>query len=217
MLFRSVISSLVSLVVLCRVSASGTALTFELPDRKRFCINERFEGPGNYVLDYRVIKGGKLDVDVTVRTPNGKIIHRKSQVSEGKFEFESSRGDYQFCFSNEFSSWVHKTVYFDLHHADVNSLAGEAGNDVPSVRTSGENSCEEIHEIMTSVMRFQRDFRIKESIGRHIAENLRGHVTWMSIIQTFAILLTGLGQSFLLKRFFTDKASDNVATIKAET
>ncbi|XP_052769868.1 transmembrane emp24 domain-containing protein 3-like [Mya arenaria] len=208
----------VGVLIMCSVSASGTALMFELPDRKRFCLSEEFEGPKDYVLEYRVMKGGKNDVDVSVRSPNGKIIHKKSQVKEGKFEFETSRGDYQFCFSNEFSSWVHKTVFFDLRPADINSLAGEAGNEVPFVRNSAENSCDEIHETMTSVMRYQRDFRIKESIGRHIAETVHSHVTWVSLLQTFAILLTGLGQSFLLKRFFTEKSSDSViSSIKAET
>ncbi|WAR20569.1 TMED7-like protein [Mya arenaria] len=110
------------------------------------------------------------------------------------------------------------TVFFDLRPADINSLAGEAGNEVPFVRNSAENSCDEIHETMTSVMRYQRDFRIKESIGRHIAETVHSHVSWVSLLHTFAILLTGLGQSFLLKRFFTEKSSDSViSSIKAET
>lgn len=189
-------------LVLCTVNANGTALTFELPDRRRFCLNERFEGPKNYILEYRVIRGGKQDVDVHVKSPNGKILHKNIQAKEGHFEFESSRGDFSFCFSNEFSTWSHKVIYFDLRPAELESLAGEAGVVKPFVRTSSENSCDEIHEGMTSVVKHQRDYRLKESISRHLAELLRTHVTWLSVIQTVAILITGLGQSFILKRFF---------------
>ncbi|KAH3852015.1 hypothetical protein DPMN_094505 [Dreissena polymorpha] len=202
------ISMVIVVCVFCTASARGTALTFEVPDQKRFCLIELFEGPKDYVLEYKVLKGGQQDIDVHVRSPNGKIIYRQDKASEGRFEFETSRGDYQICFSNEFSSWVHKVVYADLRPADVHSLAGEANQQIPFVRTSGESSCDEIHETLTTVMRFQRDFRIKESIGRHIAETLLSNVTWMSVFQTFAVLITGLGQTFILKRFFTDRTSE---------
>jgi protein ERP2 len=194
-------------LVLCTVNANGTALTFELPDRRRFCLNERFEGPKNYILEYRVIRGGKQDVDVHVKSPNGKILHKNIQAKEGSFEFESSRGDFSFCFSNEFSTWTHKVIFFDLRPTDLESLAGEAGVVKPFVKTSSENSCDEIHEGMTSVVKHQRDYRLKESISRHLAEVLRTHVTWLSVAHTVAILVAGLGQSLILKRFF--KVADN--------
>lgn len=197
------------------VRASGTALTFELPDKTRFCINERFESAKEYVMDYKVIRGGKNDVDVFVRSPNGRVLLKKTQAKDGSFEFESSRGDFAFCFSNEFSSWAHKVVFFDLHPRDIDSLAGEAGVVKPFVKTSSENSCDEIHEKMSSVVKHQRDYRLKESISRHLAEALRTHVTWWGFTQTVAILITGLGQSLILKRFFTEKTSTNL--IETET
>lgn len=195
-------------VVLCGVHASGTASTFELPDRRRFCLNEQFEGPKDYVLQYRVIRGGQHDVDVHVKSPNGKILHKNLQAKEGIFEFETSRGEYSFCFSNEFSTWTHKIIYFDLRPRDLDSLAGEAGVAKPFAKTSSENSCDEVHEKLSSVVLHQRDYRLKESISRHLAEALRTHVTWFSIAHTVAILITGLGQSLILKRFFTEKSPD---------
>lgn len=201
--------------VVTRVVANGTGFTFELPDRRRFCFGERFEGPKEYIAEYRVIKGGKHDVDVTVKSPNGKILHQKFKVSEGSYKFESSRGDFTFCFSNEFSSWVHKTVYFELRPAEVDLLSNEAGAAKPFVKSAIESSCEDIHVKMTNVVKFQRDYRLKESIGRYLAETLCTHVTWWSVTQTIAILITGLGQSFILKRFFTETAEETV--IKATT
>lgn len=199
-------------VVLCGVRTSGTALTFDLPDKRRFCINERFEGPEHYVLEYRVIRGGKHDVDVYVKSPNGKILYKKIQANEGVFEFETSRGDYSVCFSNEFSSWTHKLIHFDLRPAELESLAGEAGAVRPFARTSLENSCDEIHNKLTYVVNYQRDYRLIESIGRHLAEALRTHISWWFVTQTLAILCAGLGQLFVLKRFFTEKSSGNNST-----
>lgn len=196
-------------IVLSGVRARGTALTFELPDRRRFCLSERFEGPRDYVFEYKVLRGGRQDVDVYVKSPNGKILYKQTQSKEGKYEFESSRGDWTFCFGNEFSTWTHKMIYVDLRQQELPSLAGEAGVEKPSAKTSFENSCDEIHQKLTSVVKFQRDYRLKESIGRHLAEALRTHISWWSVTQTVAILLTGLGQSFILKRFFTESTTDS--------
>lgn len=196
--------------VFSQADANGTGFTFELPDRKRFCFGEHFEGPREYIAEYRVLKGGNKDVDVHIKSPNGKLLYQKFKVSDGTYKFESSRGDFMFCFGNEFSSWVHKTIYFELRPADVDLLSQEAGLDKPGAKTAFEASCEEIHVKMTNVVKYQRDYRLKESIGRYLAEALKSHVTWWAVTQTLAILVTGLGQSFILKRFFTHTTSETV-------
>lgn len=203
------------ITVMCRVQASGTSLMFELADKKRFCLSETFQGPKDYILEYRVIRGGKQDVDVSVKSPNGKVLYKKAKMKEGRFEFETSRGDYTICFGNEFSSWAHKLVYFDLRPADIKSLAGEAGVVKPFVKTAAETACDDIHLSMTSIVEYQRDYRLKESIGRHLAEGLLSHVSWWSVGQTIIVLLTGIGQTLVLKHFFTDTVDKSL--IKEET
>ena len=195
-------------IALCEAHASGSALMFELPDSEKFCFSERFEGAIKYIFEYRVVRGGNNDVDATVKSPNGKVLYKQSKMKSDRFVFETSRGEYSFCFGNEFSTWAHKIVYFDLRPEELESLALESGLKRPFVRTASESSCDGIHETMTSVVEFQRDYRLKESIGRHIAEGLNRIVSWWCLTQGCVILLAGFGQVFILKRFFTDRASD---------
>lgn len=180
---------------------------FELPDKEKFCLVERFDGPVRYIFEYRVIRGGNNDVDASVKSPNGKVLYKHSKMKYDRFVFETSRGEYTFCFGNEFSTFAHKVVYFDLRPEELDSLAGEAGIKRPFVRTAAESSCDVIHETMTSVVEFQRDYRLKESIGRHIAEVLNRIVSWWCLTQGCFILIAGFGQVFILKRFFTEKAA----------
>ena len=200
---------------LCKAHASGTALMFELPDTERFCFSERFEGPIKYIFEYRVIRGGNNDVDAIVKSPNGKVLYKQSKLKGDRFVFETSRGEYSFCFGNEFSTWAHKVIYFDLREEELSSLAGEAGVKRPFVKTAAETSCDAVHETLTSVVEFQRDYRLKESIGRHIAEVLNRIVSWWSITQGCFILLAGFGQVILLRRFFTDKVEDSCRPLVA--
>lgn len=203
---------LIFLFITCKtiagVSASGTSLIFELPDKENYCFSEEFSGTSvgkRFRFQYKVIRGGNNDVDAKVVSPNGLVLFRELKKHDGAFVFDSSRGEFRFCFGNEFSTFTHKIVYFELQNQEVSNLAVEAGDVVPTVKTSAEASCDVIHEQMSSVVTHQRDYRIKESTGRHLADNMNKGVTWWSVGQTIVILLAGAGQVFLLKTFFTER------------
>ncbi|KAK3599190.1 hypothetical protein CHS0354_041030 [Potamilus streckersoni] len=205
----SVLTIYVILATLHMCCASGSGLTFELPDQQKICFQEHYEGVKRYVMEYRVIRGGNNDVNMYISSPNGKILFNEKKSRKGKFVFESSRGDYTFCFSNEFSTFTHKVVYFDLKPEDKESLAVEAGNKKPFAKTASETSCDAIHESFTTVMEYQRDYRLKEALGRHLADVLLKRITWYSIGQTLVILISGFGQVFILKKFFTERYESN--------
>ena len=64
---------------------------------------------------FQVIRGGNFDVDLRLFSPSGKIMYdeQRKQYDSISFYVEET-GEHYFCFSNEFSSFTHKTVYFDL-------------------------------------------------------------------------------------------------------
>lgn len=185
--------------------ASGSAFTFELPDKEEVCMYQDFEGSGRQVLEYMVLRGGNNDVDCNVISPNNKVMYQGKKKSKDKVIFETSNGAFRICFSNKFSTFTHKVVYFDLRPEELDSLANEAGNDRPTAGTIMDTLCDSVHEFMTTVVDFQRDYRLKETIGRHLGENLNIRVTWWSAIQSVVILIAGFGQVFVLRTFFTDK------------
>lgn len=185
--------------------SGGVALTFELEDKEKSCFTETFPGGKRYVFSYQVIKGGNQDVDAWVVSPNGKILYKEQRKEGDEFTFDPSKGDFQFCFGNQFSTISHKTIFFDISPEDPDSLAVEAGDKTPRVQTLTENACDEIHYAMRGVVEHQRDYRLKEAIGRHVAEGLNNRVFWWSIAQAFILLAIGFGQVFILKTFFTEK------------
>jgi len=191
-------------------SASSAGLTFELPDNEAFCFQEDFEGSHQYILEYRVIAGGNYDVDVTLESPSGKFLYKETRKEHDSFKFETSWGAYKLCFSNEFSTVTHKKVYFSLRPEQHDLLAAEGGKNVPSVNTFIESSMEKIHSSCTVVVHMQTQYRLNEAKGRNAADTLNLHVQWWSLSQAVVILLTGLGQVFSLRRFFTDKREKTV-------
>ncbi|XP_062567358.1 transmembrane emp24 domain-containing protein 3-like [Saccostrea cucullata] len=199
----------ITFAIISDENVSSASLIFELPDKENYCFSEDFDGVTvgkRFKFQYKVIRGGNNDVDAKVISPNGLVLFRESKNHEGEFVFDASRGEFRFCFGNEFSTFTHKIVYFELINMEISNLAVEAGDKIPTVKTSAEASCDVIHERMSSVVNYQREYRLKEAMGRHVAENINKGVSWWSVGQTFFILLAGVGQVLLLKTFFSEKS-----------
>ena len=60
-------------------------------------------------------------------------------------------GAYEICFSNEFSSYSHKTVYFDLQVGDEPPLIPEMGKQHGAL-TMMESSSVSVHEALKVVI-----------------------------------------------------------------
>lgn len=193
---------------------TGIALTFELEDKEKTCFTETFPGGKRYVFSYQVIRGGNKDVDAWVVSPNGKVLYREQRKEGDEFIFDPSKGDFQFCFGNQFSTITHKLIFFDISPEDVETLAVEAGDKKPTVQTASEAACDEIHFAMSEVMENQRDYRLKEAIGRHLGENLNQRVWWWSLGQAFTVFIIGFGQVFILKTFFSERLPSQSTSIE---
>ncbi len=63
---------------------------------------------------------------------------------------------------------------------------------------------EEIHATVTMIEKYQQHLYFEDSRTEYYAEKLNYRVTIRSFIQTAVILLTGMGQVFMLRRFFAD-------------
>ncbi len=110
---------------LCIAYTSAERLTFEVPNRDKFCFLEIFTKVEKWIFQFAVIRGGGHDIDIPVKAPGGTILFDGPRRKEAKFDFDSQPGEYEVCFSNEFSMFEHKVVFFTLE--SVETLAEEAG------------------------------------------------------------------------------------------
>ncbi|GAB5572092.1 transmembrane emp24 domain-containing protein 3 isoform X2 [Leopardus geoffroyi] len=183
----------------------GAELTFELPDSAKQCFHEDVERGAKFSLDYQVITGGHYDVDCYVEDPLGKTIYRETKKQYDSFTHRAEvKGVYQFCFSNEFSTFSHKTVYFDFQVGDEPPILPDMGNRVTAL-TQMESACVTIHEALKTVIDSQTHYRLREAQDRARAEELNSRVSYWSVGETVALFLVSFSQVLLLKSFFTEK------------
>ena len=98
----------------------------------------------NTFLKFQVIQGGNYDVDMELTGPSGQILYKDVKKQYDSFTWTTdATGDYKFCFSNEFSTYTHKVVYFDFQVGDDDPLGGKDVGDhataMTQVRFSGIN------------------------------------------------------------------------------
>lgn len=94
----------------------------------------------------QVITGGHYDVDCYVEDPNGRTIYKETKKQYDSFPHRTEvQGVYTFCFSNEFSTFSHKTVYFDFQVGDEPPILPDMSNRVTALtqvsRCRGEGPC----------------------------------------------------------------------------
>ncbi|NXB29945.1 TMED7 protein, partial [Eulacestoma nigropectus] len=189
---------------LAACAARASEITFELPDNAKQCFYEEIAQGTKCTLEFQVITGGHYDVDCRLEDPDGVVLYKEMKKQYDSFTFTASRnGTFKFCFSNEFSTFTHKTVYFDFQVGEDPPLF-PSENRVTAL-TQMESACVSIHEALKSVIDYQTHFRLREAQGRSRAEDLNTRVAYWSIGEAIILLVVSIGQVFLLKSFFSDK------------
>lgn len=178
-------------------------MTFELQEHEVQCFHEVIPKDQKITLEYQVISGGHFDIDCHMVSPSTKSIYKEQRKQYDTFNHQTmEEGEYTFCFSNEFSTFAHKTVYFDLVIGNGDTtLPGDNGAHATAL-TQLESSAFSIHESLRLVVDYQNHHRLKERISREVAEYLCERVQNWSIGQTALIVVVAFGQVFMLRKLF---------------
>nr|XP_040570066.1 transmembrane emp24 domain-containing protein 3-like isoform X1 [Lepeophtheirus salmonis] len=196
--------------------SQGVEFTFELQDSSKQCFFEVIEKDKEVTLEYQVVTGGQYDVDIVITDPRKAIIYQDQRKQYESFTFTAlTSGEYSICFSNEFSTFSHKLVYFDLQVGEEAPLPGvgdhltamtqEDNFSLKMYLTEMETSTQEVHKNLNSIDDFQTHHRLSETQGRKRAEDLNESVMIWSSFVSIAILLIGFLQVVILKSFFSEK------------
>lgn len=73
------------------------------------------------------------------------------------------------------------------------------------------SSAHELHKRLTTIDDYQTHHRLKEAQSRKRAEELNERVMWWSILETIVVLVSAVGQVFIVKNFFSDKKTIHIS------
>jgi protein ERP2 len=137
--------------------------------------------------------------------PEGKEFYSTQRSKYDTVEFVAeTTGEYQLCFSNEFSSLSHKTVYFEFVIGDEPPLTKDIGDHQVAL-TLLETSVTKIHEALRVIDNYQKHHRVREAQGKSAANHLNLRVQYWSIGEAVLFVVIALLEVFILRQFFATK------------
>lgn len=147
-------------------------------------------------------------MDISLYGPGNRLLHQAQRKQYDSMDFEAyETGEYYFCFSNEFSSFSHKMIYFDFMVGDEPPLTEELGAHHTAL-TMLESSTVRVHEALKIVRDYQTHHRLRETLGRDTAEYLNERVQYWSLGEAIFLVAVGIMQVFILRHFFAEKRSN---------
>ncbi|XP_017061636.1 transmembrane emp24 domain-containing protein 3 [Drosophila ficusphila] len=183
---------------------TAVEFTFDLADNAEDCFYEEIKKNSSAYFEFQVSAGGQLDVDVTLKDPQGKVIYKLEKATFDSHQFVAeTTGVYTACFGNQFSAFSHKIVYVDFQVGEEPALPGV--DEHATVLTQMETSSQAIHKGLNDILDAQTHHRLREAQGRKRAEDLNQRVMVWSSLETAAVILIGLVQIMVLRNFFTDR------------
>lgn len=203
--------SFIFLILIFKIEKiKSVQLTFELPDNERQCFYEDIKKGEETIVEYQVITGGNYDVDMILKTPSKRILYQDQKKQYDSFKFTTDEsGEYEVCFSNEFSTFTHKLVFMDwqigTYEQQQQELLGVNSATISGAMTLMETSVQTIHDKMSNIQDDQKYYQVREAQDREHAEELNTRIQVWSLAQLLVILFVGILQISIIRSFFSKR------------
>ncbi|ELU16499.1 hypothetical protein CAPTEDRAFT_185458 [Capitella teleta] len=179
-------------------------LQHELPGGKHQCFYFPMEDEFVLHIYVKVLRGGKLDVDVHLLNQTGHVLEKHLRTQEVSFSTSTSKGDYKLCISNLFSQLTSKRVSFvaswweehriQAYREEVAELLGMHTNAMDNIGNMTVNIEQARMFITKSVDEMMQHF--------YSFLNLNRLVQRMSLAICLLVLTTSGVQVVFIRRFF---------------
>lgn len=160
------------------------------------CFHERLQKGTKIKFTFEVLDGGSLDIDLAIKDPNDYVIHSEQRQSSGRYTIEANQeGPHTYCFSNKMSSFATKIVMFNVDFTDVKKESDQEQDKL-------QNMVTELSGLVTGVKHEMDFLAARDRLHRRISELINSRVTMWSLFEVILTLITAVGQTYYVKRFF---------------
>lgn len=195
-------------IIYLSIKVESVELTFELPDKEEHCFYEEVKEGVQFMLEFQVVAGGKTDVDCKIQDPKQRVLYEVKRKNYDTYQTVTKiGGEYKICFSNEFSTFTHKVIYFDLQVGEDNpdELLFPDQDVKQTAFKQTEQSTVNVYERLRNIIDYQTHHRLKEVGERHFAEGLRDRVQLWSALQFVIMITVSVVQVLIVRSFFNSQ------------
>lgn len=198
------LKSLITFLALSALAAAS-ALTIVLKAEEQSCYYIFTEKPKASVGYYFAVQsGGDFDIDYTIKGPDGKIIVHEEKHRQGDYVFNAETvGEYEFCFSNQFSKMSEKVVDFEIH-LETDFRAELPNTGTQHVEVEGIiNSVGNIENKLNGISKTLQYYRTRNNRNQYTVKSTEKRILYFSIYEVALIVGMALLQVYVVQYFFT--------------
>ncbi|GAM17892.1 hypothetical protein SAMD00019534_010670 [Acytostelium subglobosum LB1] len=209
MVSKSLYIVVVTALLMLLAYNGAEALTMQIEPKNQECYYENVEAGRTSLINYQVIRGGLLDIDVKIFDPQGNTLYSRlhfDTTMKGRQSFTASNtGTYKLCFGNEMSRFTAKVVTFTWGFEDDQKdlVKGDTLNPM-------DQSIQKIERALHSIVIEQKKMRYREQTNRDTSESTNARVVRWTIIQLFVLVSMGVAQIWYLRKWFDSKSTQRV-------
>ncbi len=182
----------------------ATALTFALEPNEKQCFYIFNNKPNSNVGYYFAVQsGGAFDINYYIKAPNGVIIVKADKLTHADYIFTADQvGEYEFCLSNDMSTFAEKIVDFEIKvDDDFKASLPEApkGNAAAEGMQKTVNSIEQkINQLANSLAYY----KTRNNRNQSTVKSTESRIFWFSIIDLMLMAGISAFQVLVVKYFF---------------
>lgn len=188
----------------------ASALTFSLPAKESACFYIFTEKPNTEVSYYFAVQlGGAFDVDFSVKDPAGNVLAAKTKERQGDFVIiAKSVGEYEFCFSNEMSTFADKVIDFEIQFdGDASKQFRAAMPEQPNLKPDAhvdamKRTANEIDLQLEDLKRSLQYYKTRNNRNQATVRSTELRIYYFSILEVLLMVGMAALQIAIVQLFF---------------
>lgn len=188
----------------------ASALTFSLPAKESSCFYILTENANTQVSFYFAVQlGGSFDVDYSVKDPLGNVLEHKTKERLGDMVITAKHiGEYEFCFSNEMSTFADKVIDFEIKFdGDTSSQFRAAMPEQPNSKPlahveSMKKIAESIDDQLEELKRSLHYYKTRNNRNQATVRSTESRIYYFSILEVCLMVGMAALQIAVVQLFF---------------
>lgn len=203
------LARIVAFVALLQMIAAS-AFTFNLPAKEKSCFYIFTQKPRTQVKYYFAVQsGGDFDIDYEIKGPNRNVIHSETKQRQGELVFLADVvGEYEFCFSNEMSTFAEKVVDFEIQHegdaqSQFRATMPAPSNNKPQQHVEGmKRTADEIDRQLDELKYALLYYKTRNNRNQATVRSTESRIYYFSILEVFLMVGMAILQISVVQFFF---------------
>lgn len=188
----------------------ASALTFNLPAKEKFCFYIFTDKPNTQVSYYFAVQlGGSFDVDYSIKDPHGNVLLSETKQRQGDLVITAKHpGEYEFCFSNEMSTFAEKVIDFEIKYdgdkaSEFRAVMPEQPNLKPIAHVeSMKKTADKIGQQLDELKKSLQYYRTRNSRNQATVQSTELRIYYFSILEVLLMVGMAFLQITIVQLFF---------------